>query len=64
MKLLCLIPIKTDVQILFNKILNGCNEVGDFLEHGFTISNVNELTEEEILQEIAKNQHEGNKAGN
>ena len=63
-KLLCLIPIKSDVQILFNKILNGCNEVGDFLEHGFTISNVNELTEEEILQEIAKNQHEGNKAGN
>ena len=63
-QLRCLIPIKTDVQTLLNKVLMGCNEFGNFLENGYTISNVNELTEEEILQEIANKQNEGNQAGN
>ncbi|MGM9796122.1 MAG: hypothetical protein ACI3ZY_00805 [Parabacteroides sp.] len=61
-QLLCLIPVKIDVQFIFNKILDGCNEFGDFLEHGFTISNVHEITEEEILREIESKQNEGDKA--
>ena len=61
-RLLCLIPVKADVQAIFDKILNGCNEFGAFLRHGFTISNVHEITEEEILDEIEKQHNESTKA--
>ena len=61
-RLLCLIPIKANVQAIFDRILNGCNEFGDFLRHGFTISNVQEITEEEILKEIERQQNESTKA--
>lgn len=61
-RLLCLLPVKADVQAIFDKILSGCNEFGDFLQHGFTISNVHEITEEEILQEIERQQNESTEA--
>ena len=61
-RLLCLIPVKANVQAIFDQILSGCNEFGDFLQHGFTISNVHEITEEEILQEIERQQNESTKA--
>ena len=61
-RLLCLIPIKANVQAIFDQILNGCNEFGDFLQHGFTISNVQEITEEDILHEIERQQNESTKA--
>ena len=40
------------------------NEFGNFLENGYTISNVNELTEEEILQEIERQHNESTEASN
>ena len=63
-RLLCLLPVKADVQAIFDKILNGCNEFGDFLQHGLTISNVQEISEEEILQEIERQQNESTEASN
>ena len=61
-RLLCLIPVRADVPTIMQKVVNGCNECGNFLEQGFTISNVNELTEEEILREIENKRNESNKA--
>lgn len=61
-RMLCLIPVKADFQTILNNILNGCNECGDFLQHGFTISNVEEITEEDILHEIERQQNESTKA--
>ena len=63
-RLLCLLPVKADIQAIFDKILNGCNEFGDFLQHGLTISNVHEISEEEILQEIERQQNESTEASN
>lgn len=43
-----LIPIKTNVPKLFKEILNNCNQLSPFVNKQFIITNINEMTREEI----------------
>lgn len=54
-ELLCLMPVKTDVKAVIDRVIMECNQYGDFLSNVYTITNVKELTNEEIAQIIEKN---------
>jgi hypothetical protein len=65
-KLMILIPMKSDVKDVLIHTLGECNQYGDFISDGVTITNVKELSDEEI-QKIAKSYHgklDNDKAGN
>lgn len=44
-----LIPIREQFNVLFEEIIDNANQLGDFLEQNFIVTNVKELTTEEIL---------------
>ena len=55
MELVFLIPVRADIKLTLDKVINECNQYGDFLSNVFTITNVKELTPEEISEIISKN---------
>lgn len=54
-ELVFLIPVRADIKLTLDKVINECNQYGDFLSNVFTITNVKELTPEEISEIISKN---------
>ena len=54
-ELVFLIPVRTDIKATLDRVINECNQYGDFLLNVFTITNVKELTPEEISEIISKN---------
>ena len=50
-----IVPMNVPVQNLFNKIVRECNEFGGFLFDDYIITNVKELTLEEIKELLALN---------
>lgn len=61
-ELVFLIPVREDIKLTLDKVIGECNQYGNFLSEIFTITNVKELTEEEIAEIIRKNGGDG-KAG-
>lgn len=49
-----LLPIRADIKGILDKLINECNQYGDFLSPVFTITNVRELSKEEITDIIEK----------
>lgn len=58
-ELLFLISVRADLKLRIDQVINECNQYGNFLSDTFTITNVKELSEEEI-QEII-NKEDGNR---
>ena len=56
-ELVFLIPVRADIKLTLDKVINECNQYGDFLSDIFTITNVKELTEQEVTDIINKNGH-------
>jgi hypothetical protein len=55
-ELVVLMPILTDIKKLLLDIIKECNLYGDFLSELFSVTNVKELTKEEIEQIVEKNE--------
>ncbi len=53
-ELLFLLPIRVDIKPLLDKLVNECNQYGNFLSASYTVTNVKELTHEEILELVNK----------
>ena len=54
-ELVFLIPVRADIKLTLDKVINECNQYVDFLSDIFTITNVKELTEQEVTDIINKN---------
>ena len=54
-ELVFLIPIRTDIKAVLEEAIQECNLYGNFLSGLFTITNVKELTREEVGEIIEKN---------
>ena len=54
-ELVYLIPLRADIKLTLERVINECNQYGDFLSDIFTITNVKELTEQEVTDIINKN---------
>lgn len=52
--LLFLIPVRADLKNILDCVIQECNQYGDFLSGSFTVTNVKELSAEEILVIIDK----------
>ena len=55
-ELVFLIPIRTDIKAVLEEVIKECNLYGNFLSELFTVTNVKELTIEEISKIIEKNE--------
>ena len=53
-ELLILMPMRRDVKSIFDRVISECNQYGNFLSTVYTITNVKELSEEEIDLVIKK----------
>lgn len=53
-ELLLLMPMRVDIQAIMNHVIDECNQYGDFLAKSYTVTNVKELTREEIDEFVAK----------
>ena len=53
-ELLFLLPIRVDIKPLLDRLVNECNQYGNFLSASYTVTNVKELTHEEILELVNK----------
>ena len=56
-ELIFLIPVRTDLKEIIDQVITECNQYGDFLSKVYTITNVKELTREEIAKLIEKNEN-------
>ena len=54
-ELVFLIPVRANIKLTLDKVINECNQYGDFLSDRFTITNVKELTGQEVTDIINKN---------
>ncbi len=50
MSFVVLVPFKTSVEKLIKETFESCNQLGEFLDSKFIITNVKALNEEEVLQ--------------
>jgi len=48
-----IIPISSDISKVFRDGINECNQFGNFLSHEFIVTNMKELSEEEINEAIS-----------
>ena len=55
-ELVFLIPIRTDIKAVLDETIQECNLYGDFLSGLFTVTNVKELTKEEVFKIIDKDE--------
>jgi len=62
-ELLFLIPVRVDIKTTLDNAVNECNQYGNFLSPLFTITNVKELSAEDI-DKIIKKKHGDDKTGN
>ncbi len=53
-KLFLLIPVGADIKGILDRVVNECNQYGDFLSNAYTVTNVKELTDEEIEAMVEK----------
>lgn len=58
-----LIPVRLNIRELLDKIIEECNLYGNFLYDSYTITNVKELTEEEIRDVLKKKYGTNNQTG-
>lgn len=61
-EMIFLIPVRADIRGTLDGLIHECNQYGHFLSPIFTITNVKELSQEEITELI--NKHGDSKAGN
>lgn len=61
-EMIFLIPVRADIRATLDGVINECNQYGHFLSPTFTITNVKELSHEEITAII--NKHGDSKTGN
>ena len=54
-ELLFLVPVRADIKAILDRVIYECNQYGYFLSDTFTITNVKELSKEEVEQIIEKN---------
>lgn len=54
-ELVFLIPVRSDIKLTLDRVIRECNQYGDFLSEVFTITNVKELSDDEIAAIIQKN---------
>jgi len=52
--LLVLIPLKTSISKIFNEVIIECNNLGNFLNERFIVTNVKALTDDEIEDFVRK----------
>jgi hypothetical protein len=50
-----LLPVKTDIQLVFNSVINECNQYGDFVRNDIIITNVKRMNIDEIRKFINRN---------
>jgi hypothetical protein len=55
-----IIPIQVHLNEMFEEAIENCNQFGDFLQMNFIVTNVKELTFEEITQVLQTSQFPGN----
>ena len=55
LELVFLIPVRTDIKLTLDLVIGECNQYGNFLSDVFTITNVKELSAEEVDEIIKKN---------
>lgn len=53
--LLFLLPVRANLKVLLDYLIQECNQYGNFLSDLYTVTNVKELSKEEILAIIHKN---------
>lgn len=61
-EIVVLVPVRLNVKEVLDKIINECNLYGNFLYDTYTITNVKELTEEEV-REVLKEKYGNNQSG-
>jgi hypothetical protein len=61
-ELLFLIPVRADIKTTLDNVITECNQYGNFLSGILTVTNVKELSAEEIAETLEK-RYGGNKAG-
>ncbi len=54
-KIKTLIPVSSKIPEIFKSAINQCNEIDDFLDENFIITNVKELTDDDINKFLEKN---------
>ena len=52
--MLMLLPLDIDLKTLFEKIIDECNQYGNFLHDNMIITNVKKLSEKEIADIVTK----------
>jgi hypothetical protein len=53
-ELLVLIPMRRDIKAILDRVLTECNEYGNFISDIITVTNVKELSADEITEIISK----------
>lgn len=61
-EMVCLIPMTSNIKLIIEQVINECNLYGDFLSENFTLTNVKEMSKEEIAKLITE--YANNQAGN
>ncbi|MDR0431280.1 MAG: hypothetical protein LBH58_12490 [Tannerellaceae bacterium] len=61
-ELLFLIPVRKEIKAILDNVISECNQYGNFLSDAFTMTNVKELSPEDIAV-IIKRRYENDKAG-
>lgn len=54
-ELVFLIPVRNNLKAILDNVISECNQYGDFLSKSFTVTNVKELSQEEITDILDKN---------
>ena len=52
------VPISSDLTKVFREGIEECNQFGDFLSSDFIVTNMKELSEEEILEALSENHYD------
>ncbi|MDO4757484.1 MAG: hypothetical protein Q4A54_14150 [Parabacteroides sp.] len=55
-ELLFLVPVRAEIKLILDQVVNECNQYGDFISSVYTVTNVKELSEEEIQEVIEKHE--------
>jgi hypothetical protein len=51
-ELLLLIPVRNDIKTILDRVITECNQYGNFISDAITITNVKELSEDEVAEII------------
>jgi hypothetical protein len=54
---LVMLPLKVDINNVFRKIIDECNQYGDFLEDDMIVTNVKVMSRSEIIQLLHQNKN-------